>query len=98
MNSNHSGWEPFATMRDEMPYPSAAEIKKYGLDAAWKRKLVYRNQNDKSASLGYEFISDNPLINLNAQFNYSKTHQHDTRPENAANFASSNMGLSLIHI
>ena len=92
MNSNHSGWEPFAAMRDEMPYPSAAEIKKYGLDAAWKRKLVYRNQNDKSASLGYEFISDNPLINLNAQFNYSKTHQHDTRPENAANFASGNMG------
>lgn len=74
MNSNHSGWEPFAAMRDEMPYPSQADIKKYGLDAAWKRKLVYRNQNDKSASLGYEYLSDNPLINLTAQFNYSKTH------------------------
>ncbi|MCX8747556.1 MULTISPECIES: hypothetical protein [Snodgrassella] len=48
MNSNHSGWEPFAAMRDEMPYPSEAEIKKYGLDGAWKRKLVYRIKTTKA--------------------------------------------------
>ena len=50
MNSNHSGWEPFAAMRDEMPYPSEAEIKKYGLDGAWKRKLVYRIKTTKRQS------------------------------------------------
>ena len=48
MNSNHSGWEPFAAMRDEMPYSSEAEIKKFGLDGAWKRKLEYHIKTTKA--------------------------------------------------
>lgn len=92
MDSKHSGWEPFAAMRDDMPYPSQAEINKYGLDEAWKRKLVYRHQTDRNISVGYEYTPDNPLIDLSARLSYSKTEQHDKRPDTATNFQSGNLG------
>ncbi len=93
MDSGHKGWEPVASMRDEMNRPSDAEIKKYGLDEAWRRKLVYRDQQDKSASLAYEYTPlDNELIDLHMRMTYSQTKQHDLRPDSASNVFGSLLG------
>ncbi|WP_407639248.1 TonB-dependent hemoglobin/transferrin/lactoferrin family receptor [Acinetobacter larvae] len=93
MQSGHKAWEPFAAMRDVDAFPTTAEIEKYGLDEAWKRKLVYRDQEDSSYSVSYEFNPDqNPYLNLKATAAYSKTKQHDTRPESASAFSSGNLG------
>ena len=80
MQGGHKGWEPFAAMRDQDAVPTEADIKKYGYEEAWKRRLVYRDQNDISYSMGYEFNPDsNPYLNLKATASYSKTEQHDQR-------------------
>lgn len=93
MNSEHEGWEPFASKRDEMTAPSQSEVDKWGWDEAWKRKLVYRDQTDKSYSLAYEYLPvDNPLVQFTAKFTHSQTKQHDRRPDSATNFQSGNMG------
>ncbi|MBP6863271.1 MAG: TonB-dependent hemoglobin/transferrin/lactoferrin family receptor [Neisseriaceae bacterium] len=93
MNSDHEGWEPFASKRDEMTAPTQSEVDKWGWDEAWKRKLVYRDQTDKSYSLAYEYLPvDNPLVQFTAKFTHSQTRQHDRRPDSASNFQSGNMG------
>lgn len=80
MQSGHKGWEPFAAMRDQDAVPTEADIKKYGYEEAWKRRLVYRDQNDTSYSIGYELTPEsNPYLNLKAVASYSKTNQHDQR-------------------
>ncbi|MCU4580439.1 TonB-dependent hemoglobin/transferrin/lactoferrin family receptor [Acinetobacter gyllenbergii] len=80
MQSGHNGWEPFAAMRDQDAVPTEADIKKYGYEEAWKRRLVYRDQNDSSYSVGYELNPEsNPYVNLKATASYSKTDQHDQR-------------------
>ncbi|EPH35175.1 TonB-dependent receptor [Acinetobacter gyllenbergii] len=80
MQSGHKGWEPFAAMRDQDAVPTEADIKKYGYEEAWKRRLVYRDQNDSSYSVGYELNPEsNPYVNLKATVSYSKTDQHDQR-------------------
>lgn len=80
MRSGHEGWEPFAAMRDQDAVPTQADIAKYGYDEAWKRRLVYRDQEDTSYSANYEFNpADNPFLNLKAVASYSKTYQHDQR-------------------
>ncbi|WP_431482336.1 TonB-dependent receptor [Pseudomonas solani] len=91
MQSGSEAWEPFAAKRDEMAAPTAAEIARYGLDGAWKRKLVNRDQDDENYSLKWNYTPlDNPLVNVTASYAYSKTDQHDKRPANAsAGFASS---------
>ena len=92
MQSSHTGWEPFAAMRDQDAVPSAADIAKYGYDEAWKRRLVYRDQKDTSYSAGYEFNpAANPYINFKANFSYSKTKQHDKRLEGVS-FSAANLG------
>lgn len=62
--------------------PTEKEIKDYGIDVAWKRKLVYRDQKDESYSLKYRYLPENnKWINLSVQLSYSKTEQNDTRHE-----------------
>ncbi|HHF3811896.1 TPA: TonB-dependent hemoglobin/transferrin/lactoferrin family receptor [Haemophilus influenzae] len=78
----HKGWEPWAAKRDVTPRPTEKEIKDYGIDVAWKRKLVYRDQKDESYSLKYRYLPENnKWINLSVQLSYSKTEQNDTRHE-----------------
>lgn len=80
MYSEHEGWEPFAAKRDQDAVPTAADIERYGYDEAWKRRLVYRDQDDASYSLGYEYQpKNNPYIHLKAVLSYSETKQHDSR-------------------
>ncbi|MEX4644597.1 TonB-dependent hemoglobin/transferrin/lactoferrin family receptor [Haemophilus influenzae] len=80
----HKGWEPFAAKRDILPKPSSDEIRRFGADIAWKRKLVYRDQKDENYTLKYNYLPENNTwINLSTQFSYSKTTQNDTRPEKA---------------
>ncbi|HDR1594791.1 TPA: TonB-dependent receptor, partial [Pasteurella multocida] len=65
-----------------MSRPTETEIKHYGIDVAWKRKLVYRDQKDESYSLKYRYLPENnKWINLSVQLSYSKTEQNDTRHE-----------------
>ncbi|HHF7186946.1 TPA: TonB-dependent hemoglobin/transferrin/lactoferrin family receptor [Haemophilus influenzae] len=78
----HKGWEPWAAKRDVTSRPTEKEIKDYGIDVAWKRKLVYRDQKDESYSLKYRYLPENnKWINLSVQLSYSKTEQNDTRHE-----------------
>ncbi len=57
-----------------MSRPTEKEIKRYGIDVAWKRKLVYRDQKDESYSLKYRYLPENnKWINLSVQLSYSKT-------------------------
>lgn len=89
MQSGHDGWEPFAAMRDQDAVPSARDIELYGYDEAWKRRLVYRDQEDTSYSTTYEYTpDDNPYINLKAVASYSKTKQHDQRHPDVTTLAS----------
>lgn len=93
MQSGSKSWEPFAAKRDEMAAPTAAEIAKYGLDGAWKRKLVYRDQKDENYSLKWNYAPlDNQWINLTASFAYSKTDQNDKRPDNASTVFAASLG------
>ncbi|TCM69762.1 hemoglobin/transferrin/lactoferrin receptor protein [Acinetobacter calcoaceticus] len=80
MQSGHTGWEPFAAMRDQDASPLDRDIEKYGFEEAWKRRLVYRNQKDSSYTATYAYNPvDNPYINLDVVGSYSKTDQHDNR-------------------
>lgn len=89
----HNGWEPFAAKRDDISAPSERDIQKYGLDGAWKRKLVYRRQNDQSYSLRYRYTPEtNPYLDMTARISYAQTGQHDRRPDNASNGYLGSMG------
>ncbi|OUY07047.1 TonB-dependent receptor [Acinetobacter populi] len=92
MQSGHNGWEPFAAMRDQDAVPTAADIERYGYDEAWKRRLVYRDQEDTSYSASYEYDpTENPYINIKAVASYSKTKQHDKRLP-TVNMLAANLG------
>jgi len=85
MRSEADGWQPFAAKRDDIAAPSQADIDKYGLDEAWRRKLVYRNQTDENYSVKWNLApADNPWIDLTLSYAFSKTKQHDTRPDIAS--------------
>jgi len=80
MRSDSSGWQPFAAKRDDMNAPSQADIKKYGLDEAWRRLLVYRDQTDENYSIKWNIApADKPWLDLTVSYANSKTKQHDER-------------------
>lgn len=87
----HKSWEPFAAKRGNIDTPSQRDIARYGLDGAWKRKLVYREQANQSYSLKYRYTpEEQPLLDLTVLLTHAQTKQDDTRPENAAtSFAGS---------
>ncbi|AMC33147.1 TonB-dependent hemoglobin/transferrin/lactoferrin family receptor [Janthinobacterium sp. B9-8] len=85
MQGRSSAWAPFAALGEDAPAPTDAEIKKFGFDEAWKRKVLYRDQEDTTYSAKWRFSpSDNPLINILASYGYSKTNQHDQRSATAS--------------
>ncbi|PHM44644.1 hemin receptor [Xenorhabdus mauleonii] len=93
MRSESAGWQPWAAKRDAMVVPSAAEVKKYGWDNAWKRKLIFRDQIDQNYTAKWNIApEDNPWLNMTITYGYSKTKQDDSRPENASNSFSGLMG------
>ncbi|WP_272687388.1 TonB-dependent hemoglobin/transferrin/lactoferrin family receptor [Providencia sp. PROV149] len=93
MRSESDNLVPWAAKRDELSTPTQREIDQYGFDGAIKRKLVQRDQQDQNYSVKWNFIPENSdLINLTATYAWSKTKQHDTRPENASKFLTSSLG------
>ncbi|CAM3562109.1 TonB-dependent receptor [Yersinia entomophaga] len=85
MRSESDGWQPFAAKRDDMPSPSAADIKKYGYEEAWRRKLVLRDQVDSNYSVKWNISpEDNPLLNMTVTYANSSTKQYDQRPKTAS--------------
>ncbi|MBD2783720.1 TonB-dependent hemoglobin/transferrin/lactoferrin family receptor [Xenorhabdus sp. DI] len=93
MRSESDGWQPWAVKRDKMDFPSDWDIKKYGLDGAWKRKLIFRDQIDQNYSAKWNIApEDNPWLNLTMLYAYSKTKQDDSRPDNASPHFSGSMG------
>lgn len=85
MRSESDGWQPFAAKRDDIAAPSQADIDKYRLNEAWRRKLVYRNQTDENYSVKWNLApADNPWIDLTLNYAYSNTKQHDIRPNSAS--------------
>ena len=54
-------------MGEDVPTPTEAEIRKYGLEEAWQRKAVYRDQDDDTYSVKWQYApQDNPWIKLTA--------------------------------
>lgn len=85
MKSGSTGWGPFAAMGEDVPTPTEAEIKRYGLDEAWQRKAVYRDQDDDTYSIKYQYAPENnPWVKLTASLGYSHTDQHDKRLASAS--------------
>ncbi|MDC8758542.1 TonB-dependent hemoglobin/transferrin/lactoferrin family receptor [Janthinobacterium fluminis] len=84
MRSRSTGWGPFAAFGEDTPAPSAGDIKKYGSDEAWRRKAIYRDQQDDTYAAKWRFTPrDNPLLNVTASFGHSKTRQYDQRSATA---------------
>ncbi|MFC0308715.1 TonB-dependent hemoglobin/transferrin/lactoferrin family receptor [Gallibacterium trehalosifermentans] len=87
------GWTPFAAKRSaDLPAPTIGDIRKYGLDIAWKRKLVYRKLRDQNYVLEHSYISGNPLINVETKLGLARTIQEDERHKDASKFLSASMG------
>ena len=85
MKSGSTGWGPFAAMGEDVPTPTEAEIRKYGLEEAWQRKAVYRDQNDDTYSVKWQYApQNNRWIKLTASAGYSHTDQHDKRLPSAS--------------
>ncbi len=85
MRSTSSGWQPFAAKRDDLPGPSEADIRRYGLTGAWRRRLVHRDQTDQTLGARWNYApSASPWLNLTLSYAQSRTDQHDRRPENAS--------------
>ncbi|AHV92927.1 TonB-dependent hemoglobin/transferrin/lactoferrin family receptor [Bordetella holmesii] len=88
MQSTAHGWQPFAAKRDDLPAPSLADIRRWGLTGAWRRRLVYRDQSDRTLSARYTYApADQPWLNLTLSYAHSRTAQHDRRPDNASRSA-----------
>ncbi|QMT41439.1 TonB-dependent hemoglobin/transferrin/lactoferrin family receptor [Neisseria shayeganii] len=87
-----NGWEPFAAKRGDMTPPTQREIDRYGLNEAWRRKLLYRKQNDQSYTLRYRYTPDHPWVDIRAQLSHAQTSQRDRRPENGAGISIGTMG------
>jgi hemoglobin/transferrin/lactoferrin receptor protein len=85
MRGRSTGWHPFAAMGEDVAAPTEADIRRYGLDEAWRRKVLYRNQTDDTYAIKWRFSpANNPLVNLTASYAYSKTSQHDVRTASAS--------------
>ncbi len=85
MRSESDGWQPFAAKRDDIAAPSQANIDRYGYEEAWRRILVYRDQKDSNYSAKWNLAPESqPLVNLTVALAYSKTEQHDRRPDSAS--------------
>ncbi|PHM48085.1 TonB-dependent hemoglobin/transferrin/lactoferrin family receptor [Xenorhabdus miraniensis] len=93
MRSESDGWQPWAAKRGEMTAPSADEVKQYGWNGAWKRKLVFRDQIDQNYTAKWNIAPENnPWLNLTMTYAYSKTKQNDSRPDNSSVYFSTLMG------
>lgn len=92
VEGQHTGWEPWAAKSgNALSAPSEADIRRYGLDEAWKRKLVYRQQSDRSASVRYR-LATTASSDWETTLSYSRTRQHDTRSEHASKYLAASMG------
>ncbi|CFN84222.1 heme receptor [Bordetella pertussis] len=88
MRSNAAGWQPFAAKRDDLPAPSQADIDRYGLTEAWRRKLVHRDQLDQNYSAKWNIApSAHPWVNLTLAYARSDTRQRDRRSSRASQSA-----------
>lgn len=90
INGEHRGWEPWAAKSgNALTPPTIYDINRYGLEEAWKRRLVYRKQKDKSLVLDYRYTpnmaGENQWLDLRATYSYSKTQQDDKRSQYASN-------------
>jgi hemoglobin/transferrin/lactoferrin receptor protein len=84
-------WAPFAAKRDEVPAPTPAEIAKYGEREAWLRKVLWRDQTDRTQSLLWSYApASQPLLDLQMRLTQSSSRQDDQRPDSiTSDFAAS---------
>ncbi|MDH0866800.1 TonB-dependent receptor [Mitsuaria sp. GD03876] len=84
-------WAPFAAKRDEVPAPTPAEIAKYGEREAWLRKVLWRDQVDRTQSLLWTWTpAAQPLVDLQVRLTQSSSRQDDQRPDSiTSDFAAS---------
>ncbi len=84
-------WSPFAAKRDEVPAPTPAEIARYGEREAWLRKVLWREQTDRTQSLQWRYTpAGQPLLDLQLKLSQSLSQQDDLRPDSiTSDFAAS---------
>ncbi len=84
-------WSPFAAKRDEVPAPTPAEIARYGEREAWLRKVLWREQTDRTQSLQWRYTpAGQPLLDLQLKLSQSLSQQDDSRPDSiTSDFAAS---------
>ena len=84
-------WSPFAAKRDEVPAPTPAEIARYGEREAWLRKVLWRDQTDRTQSLQWRYApTAQPLLDVQLKLSQSLSQQDDSRPDSiTSDFAAS---------
>lgn len=84
-------WSPFAAKRDEVPAPTPAEIARYGEREAWLRKVLWRDQTDRTQALLWQHApGGQPLVDLQLRLSQSTSQQDDRRPDSiTSDFAAS---------
>lgn len=84
-------WAPFAAKRDEVPAPTPAEIARYGEREAWLRKVLWRDQSDRTQALQWQYTpAAQPLLDVQLRLSQSSSVQDDQRPDSiTSDFAAS---------
>lgn len=73
-NTRYKDWMPFAAMGGNTINVNSMD------DYEWKRRIFYREQQDRSYSANFEYSpSDNPWVNLTVDLTHSETKQHDQK-------------------
>ena len=91
LEGRSKAWAPFAAKRDEVPAPTPAEIARYGEREAWLRKVLWRDQRDRTDALSWEYApAGQSLLELRLHLSQSSSRQDDSRPDSiSSDFASS---------
>ncbi|QPF74773.1 TonB-dependent receptor [Roseateles sp. DAIF2] len=91
LEGRSKAWSPFAAKRDEVPAPTPAEIARYGEREAWLRKVLWREQADRTQVLLWQYApAAQPLLDLQLRLSQSSSRQDDSRPDSiTSDFAAS---------
>ncbi|WP_227103298.1 TonB-dependent hemoglobin/transferrin/lactoferrin family receptor [Chromobacterium rhizoryzae] len=75
---------PWAARGGDIPAPTEWEIQKLGLEEAWLKKTVWREQDVDSVSAEWRYASpDVSWLDWQLTYSQSRRFQHDRRPESA---------------
>ncbi len=93
IDSNSAEWSPFAAKRDDIPAPTQADINRYGLEEAWRRKVLWREQRDETRVAQWQYApAELPWLALNLRYSRSASRQDDRRPDSVSSDFAASLG------